>query len=214
MPDTVVHYEPPRQQRSRQSLERYLDAAEAIIRESGFDNLTLVEVVRRAGYSVGGFYSRFANKDGLLAAVQSRFLARTEAALSEKLDAEPEMHESLEDAVRRIVDILASQLLGEPELFRAFIVQGTVNRDAQARAEQAYRARGERVIAALLVHQDEIAHPDPSLAAAFVYEMCMAILRERVVYGPTAALMGRLPDDVLIGNLTKALTYYLRMRPT
>ena len=209
---TIVHYEPPQQRRSQESLERYLDAAEAIIRESGFGSLTLAEVARRAGYSIGGFYSRFASKDALLGAVHARFLARAEAALKKELDAEREMHESLDGAVRRIVGVLTKRLLSEPELFRAFIVQGTVNPDAKARAEEANRVRRERVSAALLVHQDEIAHPNPSLAADFFYEMCMAILRERVVYGPDAEFMGRLPDDVLIANLTQALSCYLRAR--
>jgi AcrR family transcriptional regulator len=49
----LVSYRPPQQQRSKESLERILDAAESLIRERGFDSMTVAEVVQRSGSSVG-----------------------------------------------------------------------------------------------------------------------------------------------------------------
>lgn len=210
MLETTQQCKPPRQRRSRESMERYLDAAEAVIRESGFDNLTIAEVVRRAGYSIGGLYSRFPNKHALLEAVHVRFLTRTEAAIREELDAERDMHESLEDAVRRIVDVLLKHLLSERELFRAFIVEAMIDPHVRAGGEKANRVRRDCVAAALLVHRDEIGHPDPELAVGVCYQLCMAVLRERVIYGPEAELMGRFADEVLVVSLTRALTSFLK----
>src|SRR6476661_5441098 len=49
----------PLQERSQQSLERMLDAAEALIYERGFDELTVGDLVQRSRTSVGSFYARF-----------------------------------------------------------------------------------------------------------------------------------------------------------
>ena len=76
---------PPRQARSQRTLERLLDAAEELIMERGSTGLTVSEVVRVAGSSVGAFYARFPDKDALLATLHERAcveaLATTDLAL-------------------------------------------------------------------------------------------------------------------------------------
>ena len=46
--------------------------AEALIAERGLGGLSIAEVVRRARSSVGSFYGRFGDKDGLLRALHAR----------------------------------------------------------------------------------------------------------------------------------------------
>ena len=53
---------PPQQARSQETLNRLLDAAEQLVAEKGFDDTPVAEVARRAGSSVGAFYSRFREK--------------------------------------------------------------------------------------------------------------------------------------------------------
>ena len=60
---------PPQQARSQETLERLLDAAETLVAEKGFDDTPVAEVARRAGSSVGAFYTRFPDKDALLHAL-------------------------------------------------------------------------------------------------------------------------------------------------
>src|SRR6185436_14876416 len=66
----------PKQQRSRQTLTRLLDAAEALLDENGLDAATVPAIAERAGVSVGVVYRRFRNKDELLRAVYERFFQR------------------------------------------------------------------------------------------------------------------------------------------
>ena len=77
---------PPQQARSQQTLDRLLDAAEALIEERGFEEISVAEITRKARSSVGAFYSRFKDKQGLLRYVQQRFseqaAATAEVALS------------------------------------------------------------------------------------------------------------------------------------
>ena len=62
----------PQQDRSRQTLERLLDATEQIIRTRGVDAVTIPEVARAARSSVGSFYARFTSKAALLQTLHER----------------------------------------------------------------------------------------------------------------------------------------------
>src|SRR4030095_13323410 len=77
---------PPQQRRSQQTLDRILDAAEALVAEKGFDDTPVAEIARRAGASVGAFYSRFPAKDALLGALNDRFVAQAVATADAALD--------------------------------------------------------------------------------------------------------------------------------
>jgi AcrR family transcriptional regulator len=63
--------QPPRQARSRRTLQGLQDAAWALLLEGGPDAVTVPAVTRRAGVSVGAFYSRFSGKDELLAFLEA-----------------------------------------------------------------------------------------------------------------------------------------------
>ena len=69
---------PPSQARSVASTNRMLDAAESLFASGGAEAVTIEAVVRQAETSVGSFYARFINRDGLLAAMHSRFLENFE----------------------------------------------------------------------------------------------------------------------------------------
>ena len=57
---------PPKQTRSRRTLERIVQASLSILDEQGPAGLTVQAVVARAGSSVGSFYARFKGKGDLL----------------------------------------------------------------------------------------------------------------------------------------------------
>jgi len=209
MSPSSAGYRPPQQRRSQESLERILDAAESLIRERGFDSMTIAEVVSRSGSSVGSLYARFRNKRGLLQAVQVRYHARVESAIAAEFSGDRPRDECLDDAVRRIVRVLCDYLLGEPELFRAFILQAVFDARVRAQGERANSQRRDRVVEAILANRAEIGHPDPELAARWVYTMCMAILRERMIFGEGAELSGAVSDATMVSQLTRTAISYL-----
>jgi AcrR family transcriptional regulator len=205
-------YRQPQQRRSQESLERILDAAEYLIRERGFDNMTVAEVVQRSDSSVGSLYARFRNKLGLLQAVQVRYHERVEGALAAAFDGDHD--ECLEDAVRRVVRVLCNQLLSEPELFRAFVLEAVYDPRVRSQGERANANRRKNLTEVLLEHRDEITHPDPELAVRWFYAMCMAQLRERIIFGEGAELSGGFSDESMIEELTCAAANYLMRGPT
>jgi AcrR family transcriptional regulator len=64
---TPPRVQPPKQPRSRKTLERIVAAGLAILEEDGPDAVTVQAVVRRSRTSVGSFYARFKGKVDLLA---------------------------------------------------------------------------------------------------------------------------------------------------
>src|SRR5258705_11202891 len=55
-----------KQQRSLQTFDRLLTAAEELMSEKPFDEVSINDICTRAGHSVGAFYRRFESRDGLL----------------------------------------------------------------------------------------------------------------------------------------------------
>src|SRR3954468_22455511 len=67
---------PPLQNRSRESLERVLDAGQRLLEEKGWDGFTVQEVSRRAKVSIGSIYARAPSKEALILAVYDRAVGR------------------------------------------------------------------------------------------------------------------------------------------
>jgi AcrR family transcriptional regulator len=213
MSRSTLAYKPPRQQRSHESLERILDAAESLIRERGFDNMTIAEVVLRSGSSVGSIYARFGNKIGLLRAVQLRYHARVQNDIFAAFSGDHPRDESLEEAVARIVSVLSRHVLNEPELFRAFVLQAVFDAGVRVQGERTNAQRRDKVVEVLMAHRAEIRHPDPERAARWFYSACMAGLRERITFGQRAELSGGFSDEELIPEMTRMVSSYLIFDP-
>ncbi|MFI5959997.1 TetR family transcriptional regulator [Cryptosporangium sp. NPDC051539] len=77
----------PSQQRSRQRVERILDAAGELVAERGYEATTTSLIARRARVSPGSFYQFFADKRAAVKALSARnmavFAARLDAILLE-----------------------------------------------------------------------------------------------------------------------------------
>ena len=89
----------PRQARSQRTFDNLLDAAEDLLNEKSFLELSINEIVSRAGSSVGSFYARFDDKDALLRCLSERLADFTEREAREFL-AEP--HTNLATAVHHL----------------------------------------------------------------------------------------------------------------
>lgn len=77
---------PPRQARSRRTYHRLLEAAEALLAERSFDEVTIDEIAERAGYTKGAFYARFDSKGALLRHLVARLTDGAREAWEAYLD--------------------------------------------------------------------------------------------------------------------------------
>ena len=80
----------PSQERSRQTVERILDAAARIFHEQGYAGATTNDIADEAGLSIGSLYQYFPNKDALLAALTKRHITTTTSSLAAMIGKLPE----------------------------------------------------------------------------------------------------------------------------
>lgn len=85
MPAGSLSHRQPRQQRSQEMVQRIIDAALALISQSGIEALTTNHIAEAAGVSVASIYQFFPNKLAIVQAVHSQWLAdidkRVDAAI-------------------------------------------------------------------------------------------------------------------------------------
>jgi AcrR family transcriptional regulator len=208
---TARNVREPRQQRSRDSQERILRAAEALITSKGFEALTTAEVVRRSHTSIGTLYARFGDKAALLHAVQDRVQSREEAtmrALAAKVDWDSL---TLEQTVRSLLEIKQAATEGDDRLFEAFVVHGAT--DPVLRG-QGYRHKAtieELEVQILMRHADEIGHSDPEGAARVASRLAQAAQEEYVQRSLSGvSLPAGAPADLLLQRLAEVIIAYLR----
>lgn len=78
----------PKQQRSRQLVDKVLDAAVSLAEESGLSGFNTNAVAERAGVEISSVYQYFPNKESILFLATQRWLQGIQDALDE-LEAEP-----------------------------------------------------------------------------------------------------------------------------
>ena len=67
------HRVEPLQERSRETADRFAAAAEDLLRDRSFEEISIQDIVRRAGRPTGSFYARFASKEALLPFIYLRY---------------------------------------------------------------------------------------------------------------------------------------------
>jgi AcrR family transcriptional regulator len=211
VPKIVNMVKAPCQQRSRDSLERILKAAESVISSKGYEGLTIAEVVRRSHTSVGTVYQRFPDKVALLHAVYQRVKLCEMEAFKEKASEVDWDAMSLAETVHELSMIKRQLAEGRERLYEAFVVCGAT--DAVLRAE-AYRYKGmseDIETEIMLRHADEIGHEDVEEAVRTSIRLTQAAAEEHVqrfrsgVPGP-----GGVPQDILRQKLAQVIVAYLK----
>lgn len=203
MPSSPSGVRLPQQRRSRESLERLMQAGEALLARDGYDGLTVAEVSRRAKVSVGSVYGRFESKDALVHAIHLRMLTRMndQATLGDEPD--------LEATVRAGVGALATVMHRERALLRAFMLRGPVDPKIAEPGSRASRAAADAFRHRVLRHRDEISHRDPEVAADVAFRTVYDVLARQVMYGPTFESARAISWDELVEELIEVCLAYL-----
>lgn len=107
------------QERGRRRFDAILDAAAAILVESGMAGFTMHGVAARANTSIGSMYHFFPDGESVLRALAERHIAALEELLKELRDTDNETWSSapLADAVAGILDPIVGYMEAHPDLF-------------------------------------------------------------------------------------------------
>jgi AcrR family transcriptional regulator len=197
---------PPQQKRTRQSLGRMLDAAEALIAEKGIEETGIAEIARRAGSSVGGFYRRFRDKDTLLQALHERFCEEAQLTAQDALSPEHWSAAPLTAVVHEFAAFLVQIYREREGFFRAILASGPADATMRDRTNRLFDDMRARLEILLRGRAGEIRHPDPALATSFALHAMIGTLNHLVQLQPAAL---RLADHRLADELARAFVAYV-----
>lgn len=182
------------QTRSEKTQAALMDAAEALIVEKGTDGTSIADIAERAGCSVGTVYHHFKDKKALYFALFHR-MTQAYSDLNRQA-ADPERWEgaTARDILEGFIDFMqhireeaapskaavALVLADNPEL-RAHIAE--LQRDGRRTLQQLVMAR-----------RNEIGHPRPDWAVAFVIDQLGAMLHARADQNQRIAAIDKSDD--------------------
>ncbi|NTI78492.1 TetR/AcrR family transcriptional regulator [Rhizobium rhizogenes] len=174
----------PRQQRSRDSLEKLMKAGIDLLEEKGFEGLSIADLSARSGVSVGSIYQRFDGKEALFAALQEQILERIDA---EQVDLFRRIDTSLSDGrlVFEAVGQLATFFHRNEALLRVMILRGAVDEETRRRGSRSSMHLARAFETFLLSSIRVFGHAEPELAADICFRIVYATFTRRVMSGST-----------------------------
>ena len=170
---------PPRQGRSKASLDRVLAAAAEILVEGGYSAFTINDVARRAGASSGLIYARFEHKAALFEAVLVREMTRMVNEENAALEALAQRHLPTPDLIEGIVRILADLAHREAPLTQAFMERTTLEPRLILHVKR-LRTAPKRIAALLVERSADLGRDDPERAADMAFWIATSALERRV----------------------------------
>lgn len=174
----------PRQERSREMVERIVDAAARVLGEVGYQHASTNRIAAAAGVSPGSVYQYFSGKDEILAAVVERLGARFAEGIVPVL-----RRAALEDPLTRthtVIDAILAALEAEASLLRALVDR--IPALEQQRAASTIRIRvGEMVYQTLASTPGALRHADLDRATWVIVELAQHLPVRYVLDQPPIA---------------------------
>lgn len=205
---------PPAQARSRQTTDRFARAAEELLATRPFEEVTVQDIVRRAGRPIGSFYARFASKEALLPFLYQRYHDGLEPLFRRRLARVAWASLDLAGTVAALVDVILATYVERLWLLRALALWArqrpeSLPADIVARRKQVYDIAVER----LLPHRSHIAHADPGAAIQFGIFVVSSVAREKLLFAeaPLSRITPLTRRD-LRDELVRVLHSYLTTR--
>lgn len=197
----------PRQERSRETVERIITAAHSVLVSQGYEGASTNRIAAEAGVSPGSFYQYFPDKHAVLDVVIERYAGRMRARITDAFMstlAEP----SLEAAVRANVIALIEAFEENGPLLRVLAEQLPRSADA-SRYEFTHHI--DELLAAFLRVRLPAGESSSGSADGVAWVMVRAVENLTISYvlDPPSVDRGTIVDEItalLTGYLTARLT--------
>ncbi len=174
----------PSQERSKETLARFAEAAEELLREKSFEEISIQDIVKKAGRPIGSFYARFATKDALLPYLYERYDDTLESTFKARIARVDWDALSFPEACGAAVDLLTGMYDERRWLLRALVLFARMRPEAlPGDVVDRRRAVFDALVFVLMRHRRRIRHPDPEAAVRFGIFLVSSVLREKLLFG-------------------------------
>jgi AcrR family transcriptional regulator len=191
----------PRQQRSRQMLERIIDAATRVLSERGYDGASTNRIAAEAGISSGSLYQYFPNKDAIVVAVLDRFADDLADRIGAQIEAT--MPEPWQTGGRALLDVQIALFEENADLLRIIVEQ--IPRLGPVDKLDSLRTRMSDLVRLYLILNRERFRPDLDI------ETAVWILAEVTGQLSVRYVLARppIPRERMVEQLTALITRYI-----
>ncbi|HEY1098682.1 MAG TPA: TetR/AcrR family transcriptional regulator [Myxococcota bacterium] len=203
----------PQQARSQATLDRLLDAAESLLDEGTFDQLSVQAICKRASSSVGAFYTRFADKTALLHVLHERLCAEAKSTAAAALAPERWVGVETEQIIGLMVRFLVAEYGQRRGLRRELVRRNGIDLAFRDRSIEVAADTVQRLSVLLAERQAEIGEHDPLLAAEMCNRLLFGVLDQHAQYADVGPAGIVIDDETLIDNLKAVLLGWLRSKP-
>jgi AcrR family transcriptional regulator len=208
--------EPPRaarQARSRRTAERIVAAALARLERQTFEQMTVADIAREAGISVGGFYARFASKEALLEHLNVELFGAILAEAGERLSDAHLARTGARGVVEAYVAMAVEGFRRHRRVLQQVALRSRSSGDEgfRARVQATNRALHDRLRQLLRERAHEIHHPDPARAVDVALTAVSGAMREVVLFDEVREGFAPLDDASLVAELVDLFCAYLRI---
>ena len=208
-PDPVSdHLNPPRQDRSRRTLERIEQATLALIAEGGVEAATVQDIVKRARSSVGSIYARFDGKEDLLLHLEGRIWREARVRFDEALDERDFDGISLTGILEPLVQLVLQSHREDARQRRSLDIRpGSPEQGAGMRGFHAHIL--SRIRPLLLARDREILHPIPERAVDVGFAAVVGAIRVLEEGTLEEGARAGLTDESVVAELARLYRSYL-----
>lgn len=177
----------PLQVRSRKSLDRVVAAADSLLLEKDWSDLSVAELTRKANVSVGSFYARFGDKEALLDYLDDRYtqdILEHSKKVAAKICAASDLASAANICIASIVNFYANRV----KLSRALIMRARAGDSGAALRTHKMTASLPEFIGAFEAHKREIKHEDWRQAATEGFSVVFHAIREQLLFPQSLAI--------------------------
>jgi AcrR family transcriptional regulator len=203
---------PARQDRSRDTHLRYVEAAQRLLaRGKSFAEISVAELAKEASSSVGAFYSRFRDKEGLLHVLQIELNREGSATATETMRISRAAQVPLEVLIRGFVMFAVNYYKQQQGLRRALLLEMCTNAELRARARDLSR---ETVAGLVELLGERYPHAKKQLpdVVDVAHRMVYGVLDQNLLFADGAPTGNELAEHALVDELTSAVHAYLTAR--
>lgn len=206
--NTPARFTPPLQARSAQTLARMVDAARNGLESKRFNELTLAELTRQAGVTVGAFYQRFPSKEALLEYMEEQaYQEIRESGTALLADPPTQPAPSTRQLIRSCVSGMAQLYEKHRGILRELVQRSRSSEERQERRMDMTRDVGGAALEWILRQGDPIDHPEPRRALGVALLFTSSALRDVILFRESWA--GCADVGTLVEELVRAAEAYL-----
>ena len=198
---------PTLQRRSQETTVALLEAAAVMLQERSLDELSIEDLCRRVGVTIGAFYGRFESKDAFFSALMSLAASKALAAVRAAVADADNLGTGLEQACRRVVEVAVDVVRRNVGVVRAASQYESIYPERWGTIRATGGAMIELATPLLLARMGRGRIPAKTRSIGFGFQMMFATLLNALQHKPKLV---SLDEPEMVDRL--ALTMFLQLQ--